>query len=108
MVGSRTDSHRAVARGMKLTLALGLAGVAMAAPARAATVVSLTFDDGQASQLAVKSPLAGHGMKATFYVNSAKVETSDFYTTWAQVAELAAAGNEIGGHGLSHQDLTTL
>src|SRR5687767_9080135 len=108
MVGSRTDSQRAVARGMKLALALGLAGLAMAAPARAATVVSLTFDDGQASQYSVKAPLAGHGMKATFYLNSAKVETSDYYMTWSQVGELAAAGNEIGGHSLTHQDLTTL
>ena len=44
-------------------------------------------------------------MHATFFVNSAKVGTSGFYMTWAQVDALAADGNEIGGHTLTHVDL---
>jgi peptidoglycan/xylan/chitin deacetylase (PgdA/CDA1 family) len=80
---------------------------AMAAgPAHAATVVSLTFDDGEATQYAARAPLASHGAHATFYLNSAKLGTSGFYMTWAEAGDLAADGNEIGGHTLSHVDLT--
>jgi peptidoglycan/xylan/chitin deacetylase (PgdA/CDA1 family) len=71
------------------------------------TIVSLTFDDGQATQYpAVRDLLASRGMHGTFFINSAKVGTSDFYLTWDQVAALAADGNEIGGHTLTHADLT--
>ena len=44
------------------------------APA-APTVVSLTFDDGQATQYSVKETLKNHGMRGTFYVNSGAVCT---------------------------------
>jgi len=98
----------APARKRAITLALALCvTAAFAAPARAETVVSLTFDDGQATQYAVKDLLASRGMRATFYVNSAKVGTSGFYMTWAQLNALAAAGNEIGGHTLTHANLTS-
>src|SRR5687767_16005368 len=90
-----------------LTLALALCATAgFAAPAHAGTVVSLTFDDGHASQHAVKDMLASHGMRGTFYVNSAKVGTSGYYMTWAQLDAIAAGGNEIGGHTLTHVKLT--
>jgi peptidoglycan/xylan/chitin deacetylase (PgdA/CDA1 family) len=69
------------------------------------TIVSLTFDDGSASESVVRSLLAAHGMNATFYVNSSRLGT-DGYLTWAQVAQLAADGNEIGGHTSFHIDLT--
>src|SRR5688500_14689206 len=85
---------------------LALSTAAFAAPARAETVVSLTFDDSQATQYQVKDLLASRGMHATFYVNSAKVGTSGFYMTWPQIDALAAAGNEIGGHTLTHVKLT--
>lgn len=91
-------------RAISLTIALGTMG--FAAPARAETVVSLTFDDGQATQYPVKDMLASRGMRGTFYVNSAKVGTSSFYMTWAQIGALAAAGNEIAGHTLTHVKLT--
>ena len=89
-------------RVITLTFALS-AGLAV--PAHAETVVSLTFDDGQASQVQVKDMLASRGMRGTFFVNSAKVGTSGFYMTWSQVDALAAGGNEIGGHTLTHVDL---
>src|SRR5215212_3686249 len=91
---------------LALTLALWAIATAFAASARADTTVSLTFDDGQASQVQVKDMLASHGMKGTFFVNSAKVGTSSFYMTWPQVEAIAAGGNEIGGHTLTHVDLT--
>ena len=72
----------------------------------AETVVSLTFDDGEANQYQVKDILASRGVRATFFVNSPRIGTSGFYMTWAQIDALAANGNEIAGHTLSHADLT--
>ena len=92
---------------MRLALATCLLALIAAAPARAATVVSLTFDDGEATQYAAGAPLASHGVHGTFYLNSTKVGTNGFYMTWAQARELAADGNEIGGHTLNHVDLTS-
>jgi peptidoglycan/xylan/chitin deacetylase (PgdA/CDA1 family) len=87
---------------------LGL--TAAAAPAHARTVVSLTFDDGQATQYQVRKPLRKHRMRGTFYVNSGSVCTawceSAWDMSWRQLAALARDGNEIGGHTLDHVDLT--
>jgi peptidoglycan/xylan/chitin deacetylase (PgdA/CDA1 family) len=71
-------------------------------------VVSLTFDDGRASQTLAGPILQSHGMDGTFYVNSTKLGTSSYYMTWSDVATLAANGNEVGGHTLDHPDLTTV
>jgi peptidoglycan/xylan/chitin deacetylase (PgdA/CDA1 family) len=78
-------------------------GSALAAQVR----VSLTFDDGWASQATATSMLAAHGLKGTFYVNSGTIGQSGFLS-WAQLASMNAAGNEIAGHTLTHPDLTTL
>lgn len=80
--------------------------VAQSAGAAAPTVVSLTFDDGQSSQYATLPMLQSRGMQGTYYINSGWVGDSDYYMEWSQVHELAAAGNEIGGHTLTHQNLT--
>src|SRR5262249_56513606 len=81
----------------------GLVGRASfpAAPVHAATtntVVSLTFDDGSASQYSTMSMLSAHGMNGTYYINSGLVGSSGYYMTWPQLHDLANAGNEIGGH----------
>lgn len=83
--------------------------VALAAPAagRAATIVSLTFDDGYDTQYQVRSLLADRGMRATFFVNSLLVGKAG-RLTWDQLRELAADGNEIGGHSQTHARLSTL
>src|SRR4051812_23235099 len=107
MPGWRADSHRARRRRIRLALALTLLLLAVAAPARAATVVSLTFDDGQATQYGIKGTLASHGVHGTFFLNSPNVGTTSFYMTWTQIGALAADGNEIGGHTLTHADLTS-
>ena len=70
-------------------------------------MVSLTFDDGQASQYATLPMLSSRGMAGTYYINSAMVGSSPYYMPWPQIAELPAAGNEIGGHTLHHVNLTT-
>ena len=89
-----------------LALLLATAASASAAP----TVVSMTFDDGRQTQYQALGPLRDHGMRATFYANSGEVpeEPGQWRMTWDLLHELAAAGNEIGGHSLNHPDLTTL
>lgn len=71
------------------------------------TVVSLTFDDGYSNQYGVRSLLAWHSLRATFYVNSGSVGGPGMMT-WRQLADLAADGNEIGGHAVEHLNLTML
>jgi peptidoglycan/xylan/chitin deacetylase (PgdA/CDA1 family) len=83
--------------------ALWLSCMAPAASGR--TVVSLSFDDGTATQFQAGQMLAEHGMHATFYVNSSEIGASDYHMTWPQIHQLAAYGNEIGGHTAHHVNL---
>ncbi len=71
------------------------------------TVVSIEFDDGSADQYGVRSILADHKMKATFFINSGNLINS-YHMTWSQVHRLYAEGNEIAGHTVLHQHLSTL
>lgn len=90
-----------------LALALG-PGAVNPGPASGAdgnTVVSLTFDDGQASHMAVARMLRSRGMSGTFYISSGLADTSPYYLTWPQVHRLATAGHEIGGHTAHHVPL---
>lgn len=79
-----------------------------AASAAAPTVVSLTFNDGLASQYKYAAPLLQqHGFDGTFYVASNWVKTFDpNYMRFYELDELYRQGNEIGGMGKDHQDLT--
>src|SRR5258707_11202476 len=63
------------------------------------TVVSLTFDDGDADNYSVRSVLAQNKLHATFYVVSG-FTGKDGYMTEEQLRGLYADGNEIGGHTL--------
>ena len=69
------------------------------------TVVSLTFDDGDADNYSVRSVLAENNLLATFYVVSG-FTNSNGYMTDDQLRDLYNDGNEIGGHTLSHIKLT--
>lgn len=82
-------------------------GLASRAAREAATVISLTFDDGWAEDVTAASLLAAYGMRGTFYVNTGTVDT-DGHVSWAELAAMAAEGHEIGGHALTHVDLTTV
>lgn len=76
-----------------------------ACPERPAAV---TFDDGYTDQFSNALPvLQRYNVPATFYIVTEFVGRPG-YMTWAQVAELQAAGMEIGSHTLSHADLTGL
>ena len=62
--------------------------------------VSYTFDDGQPSQVDHYAELEAQGVPMTFYINEGWSATSDnFAAAWARVA---ADGNEIGNHTVSH------
>ncbi|MEA2212401.1 MAG: hypothetical protein QOF83_2349, partial [Solirubrobacteraceae bacterium] len=88
-----------------LGLASAAALPATAAAATGQTIVSLTFDDGTASQYWALAQLQAHNMTGTFYINSARTGTSDYYMNWTQIHDLYKAGNEIGGHTADHVDL---
>ena len=68
------------------------------------TVVSLTFDDGTADQLAAARVLHSYGMAGTFFIITGAVGAPR-YMSLAGLRQLAAAGDEIGGHTVSHLDL---
>src|SRR5256885_6605950 len=70
------------------------------------TVVTLGFDDGDQTQYQVRPILASHGMHGTFYINSGEVGSGPYYMTWSQIHDIAAGGNEIAGHTLTHPYLT--
>src|ERR1700743_1426776 len=59
------------------------------------TVVSLTFDDGDADQAIAARILAAHQLPGTFYIITGAVG-SPGYLTLADIRQLAAQGNEIG------------
>jgi peptidoglycan/xylan/chitin deacetylase (PgdA/CDA1 family) len=71
--------------------------------------VSLTADDSYDDQFRVMAPiLEAHGMRATLYVNSGRIDVPgrDFLTS-GQLHLLQALGHEIGSHGLTQQHLVT-
>jgi Polysaccharide deacetylase len=82
---------------LRLTLGILLAFLGLAGAAQAQTVVSLTFDDGIATQMLVRSTLQSHGMHATFFLNSGNVGVNSYYMTWANVATLNTDGNATIG-----------
>jgi peptidoglycan/xylan/chitin deacetylase (PgdA/CDA1 family) len=107
LVSLRSTAARAIAAAAAIIIiVLPASSPQRAAAAVQPTVVSLTFDDGRSSEYAARSLLSSHGIKATFYINSSKLGTDSDYMTWAQVDNLAADGNEIGGHTSYHIDLT--
>jgi putative cell wall-binding protein/peptidoglycan/xylan/chitin deacetylase (PgdA/CDA1 family) len=83
--------------------------VGLAVPAQAATptVVSLTFDDGNADQLAAAQTLNAKGLKGTFYIISGVVGQAN-YLTQADLGTIEGLGHEIGGHTVDHIDLATV
>jgi peptidoglycan/xylan/chitin deacetylase (PgdA/CDA1 family) len=70
--------------------------------------VSFAFDDGYASTYAVAYPiLEQYSYTGTVYTPTDFID-SPGYVTMFQLHDLETNGWEIGSHGVSHQDLTTL
>jgi peptidoglycan/xylan/chitin deacetylase (PgdA/CDA1 family)/archaellum component FlaF (FlaF/FlaG flagellin family) len=105
----RKPTRRRTLLALTAAIVLALCGLfAVAGPTGAATpqtIVSLTFDDGSASQYWARSELSAHGMHGTFYINSARVGSSSYYMDWSQIHDLYSDGNEIGGHTADHVNL---
>lgn len=65
--------------------------------------VRITFDDGNASDLEHALPaLRARGLGATFFVVAGRIGTPGFLDATG-VRELAAAGMDIGSHGMRHR-----
>ncbi|WP_332601919.1 polysaccharide deacetylase family protein [Arthrobacter sp. S2(2024)] len=85
-------------------------------PAQAAgpLVVTLTFDDANADQVAAANYLNSKGMFGTFFLPSGYLNATDPnggpppYMTTAQALALQSAGNEIAGHTVTHPDLAQM
>ena len=72
------------------------------------TVVSLTFDDAYENMwLYLRPLLQSHNMNATFYViNSDSAGPYQCCMGFSQLRTLQREGNDIGGHGVNHLNLT--
>ncbi|QCB97601.1 hypothetical protein E5206_12285 [Arthrobacter sp. PAMC25564] len=106
--GGRQRCKRwASAGSILLLVTASLSGVAIPAHAAPTTIVSLTLDDGNANQFAAAQVLKSHGLAGTFFITTSWIGTAG-YLTQTNLQTLASDGNEIGGHTVTHPDLTTL
>lgn len=90
-----------------LALLLLLLTAALSSAQTARTYITLSFDDGLATQFAYRGLLEERGLEGIFYVSSGKVGQPG-YMSWEQVGALAGEGHEIGGHTLDHRALPAL
>jgi peptidoglycan/xylan/chitin deacetylase (PgdA/CDA1 family) len=74
------------------------------------TVVSFTFDDAYENTWLYSIPLLqAHHMTATYYVITIDQDLSHkCCMSWAQLDDLQSRGNDIGGHTITHPNLSTL
>ena len=68
------------------------------------TVVSFTFDDGDADQMAAARVLHRYRMSGTFYIITGAVGAPN-YMTLSDLHTLAAEGDEVTGHTVSHLEV---
>ncbi|HEY4694404.1 MAG TPA: polysaccharide deacetylase family protein [Candidatus Nanoarchaeia archaeon] len=72
------------------------------------SLVTLTFDDGWASQQTVAAPmLSTYNFPATFYITTGFLGTAGYMTN-QMVIDLRNAGHQIAAHTITHPHLTTL
>jgi peptidoglycan/xylan/chitin deacetylase (PgdA/CDA1 family) len=97
------------------TLCCALAVCLAGASARAYTpfnapMVTITLDDGYQSQFDLARPaLNQRGLKSTYFLISQPIQQSwSGYLTLAEAKTLAAEGNEIGDHTVTHPHLPQL
>lgn len=121
-MSSNAPSRRAALGLLGRTVVLALTGSALAGctsaqePPAPATpppwpgaVVSISLDDGSLGHLQHAQPvLAAARLPATFYLISDALGYGGSSLDVEQAKQLVAAGQEIGNHTKTHQDLTTL
>src|SRR5262249_9935484 len=110
--GTLGGAHRVpVALTLIVAVILGTTLLLLSRPQSASattqTVVTIQFDDGNADQIQALAMLTAQAMHATFYVNTGVIGASA-HLSWAQVQSLFGAGNDIGGHTLTHANLKHL
>ena len=93
---------------MASSLTVAIDQVATASSEQPKVIVSLTWDDGRASQAKSLEIQQRHSMPATYYLNSTRVGTSSYYMGREDLDSIVAAGNEVGGHTERHENLTTI
>ena len=71
------------------------------------TVVTLTFDDGDADQFQAQQSMAAAGLVGTFYIPTGWIGKPG-HLTREQLDAMAADGNEIAGHTVTHPKLPEL
>jgi peptidoglycan/xylan/chitin deacetylase (PgdA/CDA1 family) len=70
--------------------------------------ISITFDDGNASDVAIALPeLRKRRLKATFFLCAGRLDGPG-YLSRADVGALLSTGMQIGSHGMHHRDWRTL
>ncbi|RBY75284.1 polysaccharide deacetylase family protein [Geodermatophilus sp. TF02-6] len=89
--------------------------LALRAADPAARVVGVTFDDGLLDFLNAVEVLTRVGARATMYVPTGDVglrlapeDPHGSRLSWSQLAEVAAAGVEIGSHSVNHRTMDVL
>lgn len=114
--GQQTHRKTTAMAAAVLLLATLFNATILTQPAHAAgpLVVTLTFDDANADQVAAANYLNSKGMFGTFFLPSGYLNAQDPnggpapYMTTAQGLALQTAGNEIGGHTVTHPDLAQM
>ncbi|MFJ2027071.1 polysaccharide deacetylase family protein [Streptomyces sp. NPDC087897] len=114
---ARLDEQLAWLRGRRLS-GVGVSELLRADAAGRRGLVGLTFDDGYADFLDEALPvLRRHGFRATVFVLPGRPGGVNEWDplgprkpllTHDDLRQVAAAGMEVGSHGLRHQDLTAL
>ncbi len=79
----------------------------LATPARAQTIVTLSFDDTYAEHWEAARRMETYGMRGTFYVNRPRLDRRGFMST-KDVLSLQARGHDVGGHTSHHPNLARL
>jgi peptidoglycan/xylan/chitin deacetylase (PgdA/CDA1 family) len=76
----------------------------VAVKAKSSVPIAITFDDGNLSDALIALPeLIKHGLKAAFFVCAGRIGLPR-YLDRAALADLLAAGMEIGTHGMHHRN----
>ena len=102
---------RLAALPVALALVLGGASLAAVPAAHAADgpMISVTLDDGWASQHTNALPILNkYGIPATMYIYTQAIDATPEYMTQDQIRAFASRGDQIASHTVSHTDLTTL
>lgn len=77
-------------------------------PTPGETVVTLTFDDGRASNVRAAQILSSRGLRGTFFVNSGGIDQPGFLALSDLDWIATNSGNEIAGHTATHAELDKL